>query len=85
MYPDSVFGYKKKIITQITVLKIRVTHDVISSNLPVILIVLTLHRSSVRTFLNARKSLGGHAKTSVASPLSKSNLIWPENVDENAE
>jgi len=47
------FGYFEKIINWIIVLEIYVTHDVISSNL--VLFVLTLYKSSVRTFFEHAK------------------------------
>ena len=47
-------------MNQIIAFKLYVAHDVITSNL--VLIVLKLYRFSVQTFLNARKSLDGHAK-----------------------
>ena len=47
-----------------------VTHDVIRSNL--VLIVFTLHRSLLQTFLNVQKSLSSHAKISLTSQLFKS-------------
>jgi len=43
-------------------------------------------RISVHTLSNAQKSLGGHAKISMTSPLlSQSNFIWHKNVDRHIE
>jgi len=54
------FGYYQKNIKKIIVLETYVVHDVIRSNL--VLIVLTLCNFTVKTFLNVRQSLVDHAK-----------------------
>jgi len=59
------FGYYQNIIKWVIVLEIYVTQDVINSNL--VLIIMTLYRSSVQIFLNLRKLLSGHTKNFVTS------------------
>ena len=59
-------------------LEIYVTHDVISSNLA--LIVLTLYKFSVQKFLNVWKVSGSHCTNCVTSQLLKENFIWLVNV-----
>jgi len=65
-----VLSNTEKRIEYIIVLEIHFTHDVISSNL--VLLVLTSCKFSAQTLLNAQKSLCGHTKTSVTSQLFKS-------------
>jgi len=55
------FCYYLKNIKYVIVLETYVTHDVINSNL--MLIVLHLCRFLVQTFLNGQKLQDGHAKT----------------------
>jgi len=70
----------QKIIKLPIVLEIYITSDVIRSNL--VLTVLTLYRSSLQTFLNARKSLSGHAKKTILlrKCWRQTNFIWFENL-----
>jgi len=64
------FGNYQKNILNNFFLEIHVTHDIINSN--IVLIISTLFRFSVLTFLNTLKSLGGHAKKLCNFPMLRS-------------
>jgi len=60
----------RKSLSELLFREINITHNVIGSNL--VLIVLTIYTFLMHTFLNARKSLGGHARYNETSPFLKS-------------